>query len=88
MAVGRRGEEQWRGARTECPLPNARGEGGEPEALIVRSLVIDETQTCDEPSGRYFLNISTDDLDLCLRVKWGLGPPATTGRRAQSQECC
>jgi hypothetical protein len=54
VAVGRRGEEQWRGARTECPLPNARGEGGEPEALIVRSFVIDETQTCDEPSGRYF----------------------------------
>ena len=35
-------------------MPNARGEGGEPEALIVRSFVIDETQTCDEPSGRYF----------------------------------
>jgi hypothetical protein len=49
------GEENSGGAaRTECPLPNARGEGGEPEALIVRSFVIDETHTCDEPSGRYF----------------------------------
>ena len=91
MAVGRRGEEQWRarGARTECPLPNARGEGGEPEALIVRSFVIDETQTCDEPSGRYFEYFNGRfGFVLARDVKWGLGPPATTGRRAQSQECC